>query len=49
MRDYPAFEDLGLIDDDNTEILTKRTAPEPQVRQHLAGTAHTHKSSEESR
>lgn len=27
MRDYPAFEDLGLIDDDNTEILTKRKAP----------------------
>lgn len=38
--------DLGLIEDDNTEDLrsNSRTAPEPQVRQHLAGTAHTHKS-----
>jgi hypothetical protein len=38
MRDYPQFEDLGLIDDDNTEILTKRTVPEPQMLAHLAGT-----------
>lgn len=44
MRDYPQFEDLGLVDDDRTEDLrpNNRTAPEPQVRQHLAGTAHTH-------
>lgn len=48
MRDHPQFEDLGLIDDDNTEDL-RRTAPEPQVRQHLAGTAHTHQPSTESR
>ncbi|MCF6386524.1 hypothetical protein L2K20_06035 [Mycobacterium sp. MBM] len=41
--------DLGLIDDDRTEDLrpNSRTAPEPQVRQHLAGTAANHPPSNE--
>lgn len=48
-RDH--IEDLGLVDDDQTEDLrlNSRTAPEPQVRQHLAGTAHTHQPITESR
>lgn len=37
MRDYPQFEDLGLVDNDNTEDLRK-SAPETPVRQHRAGT-----------
>ncbi|WP_162562213.1 hypothetical protein [Mycolicibacterium iranicum] len=49
MRVLPqeSHADLGLLDDgDNTEDLrtNSRTAPGTQVRQHLAGTAHTHKS-----
>ena len=42
MRALPQIDhcDLGLVDDDNTEDLRKsRTAPEPQVFEHLAGTA----------
>lgn len=27
MRDYPQHEDLGLVDDDNTEDLRKENAP----------------------
>lgn len=27
MREYPQFEDLGLVDDDHTEVLTRRKAP----------------------
>lgn len=48
MRALPQQDhcDLGLIENDDTEDLRRnsRTAPEPQVRQHLAGTAHTHPS-----
>jgi hypothetical protein len=43
MRELPQQDhaDLGIVDDDETEDLrrpTKRTAPEPQVLEHLAGT-----------
>lgn len=44
-RPQESHADLGLIENsDFTEDLrpNSRTAPEPQVRQHLAGTAHTH-------
>lgn len=49
MRELPqeSHADLGIVEDDATEDLRRpknRTAPEPQVRQHLAGTAQTHKS-----
>lgn len=48
MRDYPQelHPDLGIVVDDFTEDLrpNSRTAPEPQVFEHLAGTAHAHKS-----
>lgn len=37
MREYPQFEDLGLVDNDNTEDLRK-SAPEIPVLAHQAGT-----------
>lgn len=42
--DRDLLDDLGLVSDDQTEDLrlNSRTAPEPQVRQHLAGAAQTH-------
>lgn len=54
MRHYPQIdhEDLGLDPAaDRTEYLrpNSRTAPESQVRQHLAGTAQTHQPITESR
>jgi hypothetical protein len=51
MRDYPQFEDLGLVDDDRTEDLrpNSRTAPVSPVLPAPAGAALTHKFAEESR
>ncbi|MDN4520718.1 hypothetical protein QYF68_23295 [Mycolicibacterium austroafricanum] len=45
------IDDHNLVDHEpaGDDPEDSRTAPEPQVRQHLAGTAHTHKSLEESR
>lgn len=42
--DRDQLDDHGLIDDDRTEDLrpNSRTAPEPRVHHHPAGTAHTH-------
>lgn len=39
MREYPQFEDLGLVDNDRTDDLRpSKSAPEAQVLEHLAGT-----------
>ena len=39
MREYPQHEDLGLVDDDNTEDLRKEIPPE--LRQQLPGATNT--------
>lgn len=50
MRALPQQDhcDLGIVVDDFTEDLrpNSRTAPELQVFEHLAGTAHTHSPAE---